>query len=171
VPREDCHDILIENISGQTGDDLIALTAIPHAGKPAGPADDIRDVIVRNIKGYCRGGHHIVRLLNTPGARMHDILIDGLIDTSPVDMHCKVAVKIGDSAYGGGIAPLGDTRRIIVNNVISRSKYTILIGGPLCDSIISNIIRIAPSGEVVTVASGPQYMRDVTISNTRVVPE
>jgi hypothetical protein len=29
---------------------------------------------------------------------MHDILIDGLIDTSPVDMHCKAAVKIGDSA-------------------------------------------------------------------------
>jgi hypothetical protein len=169
--RLGCHDILIENISGQTDDDLIALTAIPRAGKTAVPADDIRHVIVRNIKGYCRGGHHIVRLLNTPGVRMHDILIDGLIDTSPVDMHCKAAVKIGDSAYGGGIAPLGDTRRIIVNNVISRAKHTILIGGSLCDSIISNIFRIAPSGEVVTVASGPQYMRDVTISNTRVVPE
>ncbi|MEN6605000.1 MAG: glycosyl hydrolase family 28 protein [Bryobacteraceae bacterium] len=169
--RLGCHDILIENITGQTGDDLIALTAIPHGGTPAGPEDDIRDVIVRNIKGYCRGGHHIVRLLNTPGVRMHDILIDGLIDTSPVDMQCKAAVKIGDTAYGGGIAPLGETRRIIVNNVISRSKYTILIGGSLCDSIISNIIRVAPSGEAVTVASGPQYMRDVTISNVRVVRE
>jgi hypothetical protein len=64
--RLGCHDILIENISGQTDDDLIALTAIPRAGKTAVPADDIRHVIVRNIKGYCRGGHHIVRLLNTP---------------------------------------------------------------------------------------------------------
>jgi hypothetical protein len=52
--------------------------------------------------GYFRGGHHIVRLLNTPGARMHDILLDGLIDTSPGNMRCRAAVKIGDSQYGGG---------------------------------------------------------------------
>ena len=169
--RMGCHDILIDNITGHTGDDLIALTAIPRGGKPANSTGDIRHVIMRNIKGYCRGGHHIVRLLNTSGVRMYDILLDGLIDTSPTDVQCRAGVKIGDSAYGGGIAPLGDTRRIIINNVISRAKHTILIGGSLCDSIISNIVRIAPAGDVVTVASGPQYVRDVTISNARVVPE
>ncbi len=169
--RLGCHDILIENITGWTGDDLIALTAIPRGGKPAGSEGDIRHVIMRNIKGYCRGGHHIVRLLNTPGVRMYDILLDGLIDTSPVDMPCRAAVKIGDTAYGGGVAPLGDTRRIIINNVISRAKHTILIGGSLCDSIISNVVRIAPDGEAVTIASGPQYVRDVSISNVRVVRE
>ena len=34
--RMGCHDILIENITGFTGDDLIALTAIPKAGSVAG---------------------------------------------------------------------------------------------------------------------------------------
>ncbi len=169
--RLGCHDILIENITGQTGDDLIALTAIPRSGKPAGATDDIRHVIMRNIKGYCRGGHHIVRLLNTSGVRMYDVLLDGLIDTSPVDMRCRAAVKIGDTAYGGGIAPLGDTRRIIINNVISRATHTILIGGSLCDSIISNIVRIAPDGDAVTIASGPRHVRNVTISNVQVVQE
>ena len=131
--------------------------------------DDIRHVMLRNIKGYCRGGHHIVRLLNTSGVRMHDILLDGLIDTSPAEVRCRAAVKIGDSAYGGGMAPLGDTCRIMVNNVISKSSHTILIGGSLSDSILTNIVRYGSSGDAVTVASGPKYVRDVTITNVRVI--
>ena len=149
--RMGCHDVLIEHITGYTGDDLVALTAIPMASLTAGSTsstmvsdckargqglDDIRHVILRNIQGYCRGGHHIVRLLNTPGVRMYDILLDGLIDTSPEGMHCRAAVKIGDNGYDGGVAPLGDTSRIIIQNVISRSTYTILIGGSLSDSIL-----------------------------------
>lgn len=182
--RLGCHDILIENITGYTGDDLIALTAIPRADSVAGRTgttmvsscqsrgqglDDIRQVIMRNIKGYCRGGHHIVRLLNTPGTRMYDILLDGLIDTSPADMRCRAAVKIGDRAYGGGADSLGDTSRVIVNNVVSRSKYTILIGASLSDSIISNVIRHDSPGEAVTVELGPDHVRNVTISNVHVV--
>ncbi len=182
--RMGCHDILIENITGHTGDDLIALTAIPRADSRAGGTtstmvsgsadrgegrDDIRHIVLRDIKGHCRGGHHIVRLLNTPGLRMHDILLDGLIDTSPEGVRCKAAVKIGDSAYGGGVAPLGDTYRIIVNNVTSKAKHTILIGGSLCDSILSNIIRYGSKGDVVTIASGPEYVRNVKTSNLHVM--
>lgn len=184
--RLGCHDILVENITGHTGDDLIALTAIPRAESVAGGTtstmvsstedrgqglDDIRHVILRNIKGYSRGGHHIVRLLNTSGVRMHDILLDGLIDTSPADRRCKAAVKIGDHAYGGGVAPLGDTRRILIHNVVSRAQHTILIGGSLADSIISNVVRHGAAGEVMTVVAGPQHVRDVTLSNVHVMDE
>ncbi len=184
--RLGCHDILVENVSGYTGDDMVALTAIPRADSIPGRTgatmvsgcqdrgqglDDIRHIILRNIKGYCRGGHHIVRLLNTSGIRLYDVLLDGLIDTSPADVRCMAAVKIGDHHYGGGIAPLGDTRRVIVNNVISRSKHTILIGGSLCDSIISNVVQYESKGEAVTVVSGSQYVRDVTITNVRITAE
>jgi len=182
--RMGCHDVLIENIAGYTGDDLIALTGIPRADSVAGGlgstmvsslcprgegADDIRHIIIRNVRGYCRGGHHIVRLLNTPGVRMHDIVLDGLVDTSPAGMRCKAAVKIGDHHYGGGMAPLGDTSRIIVSNVISRSEHTIMIGGSLCDSVLSNIIRHDMPGEAVTLVAGPESIRDVTCANVRVV--
>jgi hypothetical protein len=181
--RMGCHDICIENITGYSGDDLVALTAISTAEGGAGrlqttmvsstcdrgeDLDDIRHVTIRNVRGYCRGGHHIVRFLNTSGVRMHDLLLDGLIDTSPAGMRCKAAVKIGDSGYGGGVAPLGDTSRIIVSNVISRSEHTIQIGGSLCDSIISNIIRYDVPGDAVTMAAGPQFVRDVTFANIRV---
>lgn len=182
--RLGCHDVLIENITGYSGDDLIALTAIPNPNRPAGELattmvsgainrgegrDDIRQVTIRNVRGYCRGGHHIVRLLNCSGARMHDVTIDGLIDTSPPGMRCKAAVKIGDHNYGDGVAPLGATSRIIVSNVISRCEHTIMIGGSLSDSIISNIIRHDIAGECVSFVAGPENVRDVTVSNTRVV--
>ena len=182
--RMGCHDILIENITGFTGDHLIALTAIPKAGSVAGRTgstmvsscqdrgqgqDDIRHVIIRNVRGYCAGGHHIVRFLNTSGIQMYDVILDGLIDTSPQSVRGKAAVKIGDTAYGGGIAPLGDTRRLIINNIISRCQHTILIGGSLCDSIISNVVRYEVGGDTITVASGPEHVRDVTIANVRVV--
>ncbi|MFW6156973.1 MAG: hypothetical protein ACOC7J_06620, partial [Armatimonadota bacterium] len=183
--RLGCHDILIENITGYTGDDLIALTAIPREGKPAGAIsatmvtdtqyrgeqDDIRHVTIRDVRGYCAGGHHIVRLLNTSGAKMHDIVLDGLTDTSPSSMRCRAALKIGDKNYGEGVAPLGDTFRLIVSNVISRSEHTIMIGGSLCDSIISNVIRHELPGEAVTVASGPEYVSDVVMSNIHVAAE
>ena len=56
----------------------------------------------------------------------------------------------------------------MVSNVTSKSTHTILIGGSLSDSILSNLLRQGSKGEVVTVASGPQYVRDVTITNARV---
>jgi hypothetical protein len=181
--RLGCHDILIENITGHTGDDLIALTAIPVADRPAGSTtstmvsscedrgqslDDIRHIMIRNVRGYSRGGHHIIRLLNTPGIQLHDILIDGLIDTSPANIRCKAAIKIGDHAYGGGVAPLGDTHRIIINNVTSKATHTVLIGGSLADSILHNIIRYDVAGEAVTIASKPEYIRNVKTSNIQV---
>jgi hypothetical protein len=181
-----CHDILIENISGAVGDDLVALTAIaplasiPSQTRPVGKLaatmgsgyiirgeglDDIRQIIVRNVRGYSTGGHHIVRLLNTPGVYMHDIVVDGVLDTSPAGHRCAAAVKIGDSNYGGGAAPLGDTSRIVVSNVISQARNTILLGGSLADSAISNVIRQAESGDPITYGAGEEMVRNVLKSN------
>lgn len=181
--RLGCHDILIENITGYSGDDLIALTAIPNPNGVAGAVastmvsggrdrgegrDDIRHVVIRNVRGYCRGGHHIVRLLNTSGARLHDVVLDGLIDTSPPEVRCKAALKIGDDKYGGGVAPLGDTARIIVTNVTSRCEHTIMLGGSLCDSVISNVIRWDLPGDVVTFAAGTEHVRNLMLTNLQV---
>jgi hypothetical protein len=53
--------------------------------------------------------------------------------------------------------------------VVSRSEHTILIGGSLCDSIISNILRHDVAGTAVTIASGPEFVCDVTLSKIHVV--
>ena len=84
--RMGCHDILIENITGFTGDDLIALTAIPKAGSIAGRTgstmvsschdrgqgqDDIRHIIIRNVRGHCASGHR--RRLSSARTPLADI--------------------------------------------------------------------------------------------------
>jgi hypothetical protein len=65
----------------------------------------------------------------------------------------------------------GSTRRVIVSNVTSKAKHTILIGGSLCDSIFTNIMRYGAQGDVVTVASGPEHIRNVRSTNPHVMGE
>lgn len=183
--RHGCHDILIENISGQTGDDLIALTAIPNPQRKAGNTDGhmisadqestfpgIHNIIIRNVRGHCAGGHHIVRLLNTLGLPMDNIIVDGLIDTSHAPYQSRVALKIGDKfPQYGGINPLGTTRRIIANNIISRAKYAVLIGGSLCDSSINNVLQNGGEYDAVYFESGAENIQNVVVTNARTFAE
>lgn len=165
--RRGCHDIVIEDISGYTGDDMVALTALPAAqGKTPGDygrtevtvsrgdrTDDIHHVTIRRIRGYCAGGHHIVRLLNNRGVRLHDVLVEDLTDLSPEDLHDKAALKIGDSNYGGA-APIGDTYAVTVRNVRSRAQNGILFGGTLADSTISGLVQEYAGGVAFDAAPG-----------------
>jgi len=64
---------------------------------------------------------------------------------------------------------LGDTSRIIVSNVTRQSPHTILIGGSLSDSILSNLFRHESSGDAVTIEAGPESIRDVTMTNVHVL--
>jgi len=178
--RQGCHNITIENITGYSGDDLVALTNI-LSNKPAGSSestmvsasndrgdgqDDIRYIVVRNIRGHCAGGHHIIRLLNARGLRIHDVTIDGLLDTSGSGKACRAAVKIGDSnPVWGGVTPLGDTYRIFVNNITSRALHTVLIAGSLAESSLTNIRKYEAEGEAITFESGKENVRNVEISN------
>ena len=144
--RAGCHDIVIENISGRTGDDTIALTALGvYKGglsemlKVDDKCEDIYNVIIRNIHSQVTGGHHIVRLLNHDGVSLYNILIDGIIDCSD-DLRAKAALKIGDARYSHiRKAVLGETRNITARNIISRAKSAVNLGGTVADSYFSNI--------------------------------
>lgn len=182
--RQGCHDITIENITGHSGDDLIALTNIRFDNLEAGSPDsfmaskpddrgegldDIRNIIIRNVRGHTAGGHHIVRFLNAGGLRIHDVILDGLIDTS-TGKPAKAAVKIGDNNPAwGGVTPLGDTYRLLISNVMSRAQHTILIGGSLSESVISNVIRYDAEGEPITYQSGEEHVRNVVLRDVQVL--
>lgn len=178
--RQGCHNIHIENITGHSGDDLIALTAINHQNAAAGgacstmvsgsgkPDDAIHSINIRNVRGHCAGGHHIVRFLNTGAMQMYDIVLDGLIDTSVPPDRSRAAVKIGDAnpAYGG-INSLGNTRRIMVSNIITRSTHPVLVGGSLCDSTMTNIMQHDGKGDPITFEAGEQLIRNVKVINVQ----
>lgn len=112
VPNQDgidlrigCHDIAIRDITGSTGDDSVALTALRCRGDLAfavpGESMDVYAVTIEHIHTEVTGGHGIVRLLCHDGVKMHDITVrdvyDRLIDTRRT--RCQAAVRIGDVNY------------------------------------------------------------------------
>lgn len=94
VPNQDgidllkgCHDCIIENITGCTGDNTIALLAteddIYSEVVNTVRDGDVYNITVRNIMAHTVGGCSIVRLLCHDGYRIYNVRIDNLIETSP----------------------------------------------------------------------------------------
>lgn len=152
--RKGCHDILIENISGQTGDDTVALTALrdaPGVQSPLGmqvggnsylgEADDIYNVTIRNIYTKCSGGHNIVRLLCADGIKIHHIIIENVIETAKGNKNkSKSVVRIGDAHYSRTRpCVMGEMHNIHVKNVKSAGGSAVFVNGPICDSSFTGI--------------------------------
>ena len=153
--RKGCHDILVENITGVTGDDAVALTGLrsdkpPAAGRKSmqvggarpRPDDDIYNITIRNVRVKISGGHHIVRLLNQDGIRLYIVFISDVMDASgPNDPRVAAGVKIGDRGYWS-MKPceLGETFNIFVDNVLTRGRTGVKIQGTLKNAVLRNIV-------------------------------
>ena len=144
--RQGCHDILIENISGFTEDDTVALTNLNGKGEKEfgveGLCKDIYNVTIRNVhaSAFCS----IVRLLNQGGTVIHDIVIDDIYDTSENSPYMDVGhfgVRIGDNKhlYGTRHATEEETYNITVNNVYARSEAALSLAGGMSNVTFENI--------------------------------
>jgi len=143
--RMGCHDILIENITGFTEDDSIALTALNGVLEKTffveGLSKDLCNVEIRNIRtaAFCTN----VRLLNQGGTTLHDILIDGVRDManeSPYMDRGKYAVRVGDTRlYGERHATEDETYRITVKNVCGGGEAVIALAGEMRDFVMYGI--------------------------------
>ena len=141
--RVGCHDILIENVSGFTEDDSVALTALGKFEQNLGyfiedGDTDIHDVRIQNVatESFCAN----VRLLNDNGFKLYNVTVDGVHGIkSPRTFQNNSAVRIGDMIYAQSHSTLGDTHHITVRNVISESKVAVSLCKGLVDSIIENV--------------------------------
>ncbi len=127
--RQGCHDILIEQISGFTEDDTVALTALQGRVEKAffveGLPTDIAYVTVRNVESaaYCSN----VRLLTQGELSLHHITIEDVKDTSEASPHLDrgvFTVKLGDAdcMYGSRPATEEEFHHITVRHVYSRAQ-------------------------------------------------
>jgi len=165
--RNGCHDIIISDITGGTGDDLIALTAI--AGKvyrPSGSlrtthvmhsdwtkrSKDIHDIIIRNVKGFSKGNicHHIL-LLPANGSKIYNIVIDGVVDTAPAELRNAGGIKLGCGDGEYGVSTPRGMSNITISNCIFNGSRAVFVQGFLVDSCISNIINNNPNCPAVNV--------------------
>ena len=185
--RNGCHDVIISDITGTTGDDVVALTCIascyhPHKGGSLHSTQvmsndytnrekGIYNVIVRNILASPAGGCCMVRLLATDGAEIRNVVIDGIVDTSPADFHswCSVLVGertglVGEPGYPYGTVGEECLFDISISNVISNAKSAVFIPGGLLNSSISNVSNRNATGKTLDCRA-PQLMKDVLMSN------
>ena len=161
--RNGCHHIVISDITGHTGDDVIALTAIADQEyRPGGSMRsthvmhndwskrerDIHDIIIKNVIAHsylC----YTVRLLPAL-TKIYNVVIDGVIDTSP---NCQAAggtILLGDGGRYGENLP-DSMKNVTISNVICNSRKAIFMRGYLTDSTITNVINKNPDCEALHV--------------------
>ncbi len=143
--RRGCHDIVIENISGFTEDDTVAITGLngrlEQTFSVEGLSSDICNITVRNIRSaaFCT----IVRLLNQGEVKLHDITIDGVYDTSDESPYLDrglYAVRIGDKRlYGTRHATKDETYNIKIKNVSGRSDHAVALAGDMSGIVMYGI--------------------------------
>jgi hypothetical protein len=172
--RNGCHHITISDITGETGDDVIALTAIvPNVEtyRPGGSLRsthvmhndwsrrerDIHDIIIRNVTAFsylC----WVLRLLPA-NTKIYNVVIDGIIDPRPAGHPNGGTLLLGD---GGGY---GDNQPesmvgITISNVVCASSTAITLAGYMKDSVITNVVNKNPNTPVLHV-SRPDGMTNV----------
>ena len=184
--RTGCSHFNIENLSGVTGDDVVALTCLSNERDEMmikeGFDDSIHNVVIRNIRAISRCA--FVRILNHYGKKIYNVLVEDLmegINIDPMDSRAKelgidlmqyndirrtnIGVRIGENKYfkEGMHAKEGDTYNITVRNVYTRARAGVYLACTVTDSVIDNVRMFGDGNTAVYFEEG--NMKNLTVSN------
>ncbi len=143
--RIGCHDFFFENITGITGDDVLATTGLGGGERKRlvpGLSWDICHIKIRNVKAASYNCQ-LTRLLNHDGCHEYDYELDCLMDSS--DQHSAYrpgyGVGIGSPFYYSiHVAEPGDTHDIVIKNLYSRGDVA-LRPAHVCDNLTASNIH------------------------------
>lgn len=141
--RQGCKFFRIDNISGYTGDDFIALSNLgsgPESPTSSGdstsfmvtaptwfgPEDDIEQVHISNI--HCSNRYRAVAIRATDEAGIHHIFINSLLFQAVDGMY--EAILLGGSGYGKPSLP-GKINHIYAMNIKGNGKCLMRIESPV----------------------------------------
>ena len=118
---------------------------------------DIHDVTITNVTADTN--YSLVALRNTDGAKMYRITIEN-IKTSPDMVYGpRNVVRIGENLYyKQRTSILGETYDITVRGVYSLNRATVIIGGALCNSHISDIYAGGTSMSAISTYAIHRYL-------------
>jgi len=145
--RIGCEYITVENITGITGDDTVALTALPRDTyfegmlHVEGKSIDIHDITVRNIMSSTHGCG-IVRLLCEHGAREYNIKITDITDTGITVGGAAVLIGISDPVLAKEPHKMGDFKNIFISNVTAATQKIMSLREPTENLYINNVIGL-----------------------------
>ena len=156
--RVGCSDIVIEDITGETGDDLIALTALnsPYFEQRHARADrprGIRDVTIRRVKGRTNQCA-LIRLLSHFGQKIERIRIFDVTEDSVPGRHnqTQMAIRIGDRFewyYGRderNAQRFGDICDVTVDGLVTRALTAVVTDDSIDRLTVRNVRLVADAG-------------------------
>lgn len=143
--RVGCNNFTIENITGRTGDDTVAMTALngryEREHRVEGKDTHIHDVKVRNVISdpytqFC------VRVLNHEGNCAYNIDLDTVYDVSDytTKRRPRCTVGVGSMRYfSGRRAAPEETRNITARHMISRGEECLRLDNTMSDSTFTDL--------------------------------
>jgi hypothetical protein len=176
--RHGCKHFRIDNISGRTGDDFIALSSLDTgpAGhengslnstmvtsrKYSGPEDDTEDIVIANIS--CQTKYRGIAIRASDSASIHHVFIDGLI-TRAWDGFTN-AMLIGGMGYGKPSQP-GKIHHIHAMNLTGEGRSLILIEAPIASCSFTDGIYTGMGEEIITYKINKAETSNIITSNLR----
>ena len=148
VPNQDginfrigCSHCSVENITGQTGDDTVALSAFPCGSDgdllPKDVSPDIHDITIHNVSSCTK--QTVVALRCSDGAKLYNVTIENITDNGG-DYRPWGVVRIGENAYFRNRPTThGDIHHIMVDGVRALAQGTVFLNVTLKDAVIRNV--------------------------------
>lgn len=177
--RIGCKNLRINNFTGSTGDDFIALSLLDEnpkiqeggslnstmvtSRKWRGPEDDIEKIFISNIncKSLCRG----IAIRANDSTSINNVYINGLF----YDGHMN-ALLVGGRGYGTPSLP-GKINNIKAMNIIGNGASLILIEEPISDCYFMNCMYSGNGKEIITYnLDKDKTTRDVESTNMVKMP-
>lgn len=148
--RQGCHNFLIENITGLTGDDTVALNNLGNDGNDGryveGKDVNTQHMVIRNVKAAA-GLWFVVRLLVQDRHLEQYLTLDTIMDTSRIEdkKRAGATVMIGSHEYHYKIpGELGDMAHLTLRDIYGRSGRAVAFGGCSDDVQVSNVHANSP---------------------------
>ena len=162
--RIGCEYITIENITGITGDDTVALTALPQdhlvpetALHVAGKSWDIHDITIRNIISSTHGCG-CIRFLCEQGAQEYNITVDGVKNTSDVITGSTILVGTTAGEFLKQPHKMGDFRNIVLRNITAYGHRAITFCESVKHMVVENVTTYGHN--LVGLRFGPNFSCD-----------
>lgn len=163
--RIGCRNITIQSVTGEVGDDLIALTALKgvHFEMKELVEDtstDIHDILIQDVRGITNMCA-MIRLLNHYGNRIYNITMRDIAEISRpgIENKTQMAVRIGDTVpeyYGktpSNCIKHGEIFNIHIENLHTRALTAIIICGTIKNFSARNI-HVLNDGQNVILFGG-----------------
>lgn len=136
--RNGCHNILVEDITGQTNDDMIALSGIDirdaDCKEPqkwsrdvVDESPDIYSITIRNVVA-CAANHPFISLRNHNGVKIHDIFISRVSESDLQEPMISgeaasryAMIRLGQALYWHTRpSVIGETYNIVIRDISAR---------------------------------------------------